>query len=82
MKYIEMIETRVKGIPAIIGVKSFDISEGSYNRNDVSDADFYGTSSTSYDILTTRGKHAPWLERKLSPVDRGQVVETIFNFMS
>ena len=40
--YIAEIETRVAGIPCIIGVTHFESQKGSYSYHAASDWDYYG----------------------------------------
>lgn len=62
MTYIAEIETRVAGIPCIIGVEEYQ--PGSYDRSCDSDMDYYGY--TEWQVLDRRGRPAPWLARKLT----------------
>jgi hypothetical protein len=66
MAYIAEIETRVAGIPCIVGVTYFDSVEGSYNYHAASDYDYHGYTECEFDVLDRRGRKAPWLERKLN----------------
>lgn len=66
MKYIAEIETRVAGIPCLIGVISFNRVEGSYNYNAASDMDYYGYTESEWEVCDRRGRKAQWLERKLN----------------
>ena len=66
MAYIAEIETRVAGIPCIVGVTYFDSVEGSYNYHAASDYDYHGYTECEFDVLDRRGRKAPWLERKLT----------------
>ena len=62
--YIAEIETRVAGIPCIVGVTHFESVAGD-SRAD-SDWDYYGYTECEFDVLDRRGRKAPWLERKLT----------------
>jgi hypothetical protein len=64
--YIAEIETRVAGIPCIIGVVDYSSTSGSYNRNAASDWDYYGYSESEWEVCDRRGRPAPWLTRKLT----------------
>lgn len=64
--YIAEIETRVAGIPCIIGVTHFDSVDGSYSYNAASDVDYYGYTESEWEVLDRRGRPAPWLSRKLT----------------
>lgn len=68
--YIATIETRVCGIPCMVGVSSYNFAApNQYADNDI---DYYGYTELCWDVLDQRGRIAPWLERKLSEdeVDR------------
>ena len=66
MAYIAEIETRVAGIPCIVGVTYFESVRGSYNYHAASDMDYHGYTECEFDVLDRRGRKAPWLERKLN----------------
>ena len=48
-------EYRVAGIPAIINVTDLDVSQSG----------MYNIISSEFEVCDRRGRHAPWLERKL-----------------
>ena len=66
MAYIAEIETRVAGIPCIVGVTYFESVRGSYNYHAASDWDYHGYTECEFEVLDRRGRKAPWLERKLT----------------
>ena len=66
MDYIAEIETRVAGIPCIIGVTEYECVKGSYSYHAASDWDYYGYTECEFDVLDRRGRKAAWLERKLT----------------
>jgi len=66
MAYIAEIESRVAGIPCIIGVTHFESVRGSYSYHAASDWDYHGYTECEFDVLDRRGRKAPWLERKLT----------------
>ena len=69
MSYIAEIESRVAGIPCIIGVTEYQ--RGSYNRWCDSDMDYYGY--IEWVVCDRRGRPAPWLERKLTSKDNNRI---------
>lgn len=77
MSYITEIESRVAGIPCIIGVTYFDSAEGSYDYNAASDWDYHGYVECEFDVCDRRGRRAPWLERKLSEEDTARIEREI-----
>jgi len=66
MTYIAEIETRVAGIPCIVGVTYFESVRGSYSYHAASDMDYHGYTECEFEVLDRRGRKAPWLERKLT----------------
>jgi hypothetical protein len=65
--YIFDVEFRLAGIPCLLRVKHFYKKEGSYDRNEDSDMDYYGYVEADWDICDLRGRLAPWLQRKVTP---------------
>jgi hypothetical protein len=82
MSYIAEIESRVAGIPCLIGVTHFDCVRGSYSYNAASDMDYYGYSESEWDVLDRRGRPAAWLERKLTDDDRQRIEQEIAEAMT
>lgn len=82
MSYIAEIESRVAGIPCMIGVSHFDCVRGSYSYNAASDMDYYGYSESEWDVLDRRGRPAAWLERKLTDDDRKRIEQEIAEAMT
>jgi len=66
MAYIAEIETRVAGIPCLVGVTYFECVRGSYSYHAASDMDYHGYTECEFEVLDRRGRKAPWLERKLT----------------
>ena len=82
MSYITEIESRVAGIPCLIGVSHFECVQGSYSYNTASDWDYYGYSESEWDVLDRRGRPAAWLERKLTDEDRQRIEQEIAEAMT
>ena len=82
MSYIAEIESRVAGIPCLIGVSHFDCVRGSYSYNAASDWDYYGYSESEWDVLDRRGRPAAWLDRKLTDDDRQRIEQEIAEAMT
>ena len=66
MAYIAEIETRVAGIPCIVGVTYFESVRGSYSYHAASDMDYHGYTECEFEVLDSRGRKAAWLERKIT----------------
>ena len=80
--YTAEIESRVAGIPCIIGVLSFDSVRGSYSYNAPSDMDYYGYTESEWEVLDRRGRKAPWLKRKLSDKDCNRIEQEIAEYFT
>ena len=77
--YQALVEIRAAGIPALAGVFSYSYQppfRGSPYLCSCSD-DFYGHEEVEWELLDRRGKPAPWLDRKLSPADRGEITREL-----
>lgn len=80
MKYIAEIETRVAGIPCLIGVVEY-----SYSRPDRSadnPHDYYGGAEIAWEVCDSRGRKAPWLQRKLTPIAFADIETEIIEYFS
>lgn len=82
MHYIAEIETRVAGIPCIIGVTHFESQKGSYSYHAASDLDYYGYTEAEWEVLDRRGRAAPWLAKKLTSSDAGRIEREIGKYFS
>lgn len=76
--YIAEIETRVAGIPCIVGVTHFESVAGD-SRAD-SDWDYYGYTEAEFEVLDRRGRPAPWLAKKLTSKDESRIEEEIAEY--
>ena len=73
--FIARVESRVAGIPCLIGVKTYNKVKpwgGSVYTCPSSD-DWYGYTELEFDVLDQRGRAAPWLDRKLTDMDRARI---------
>ena len=75
--YQNIIETRIAGIPAKIGVTHVYRQSGSLMQNEVSDLDYHGYLQFDYEVLDMQGKRAVWLERKLTDKIRSEIEQQI-----
>jgi hypothetical protein len=82
MKYIAEIETRVAGIPCLIGVIDFSRVGGSYSYHAASDMDYYGYTESEWDVCDSRGRKAPWLERKLNDKMISEIETTVAEYFA
>ena len=77
--YLEQVPVRARGIPALAGITYYDYQaplRGSPYLCACSD-DFYGHEELEWVILDRRGKHAPWLDRKLTQADREEITRAL-----
>lgn len=79
--YIAEIETRVAGIPCMIGVMEYNNVAGSYSYHAASDWDYYGYTDCTWEVLDRRGRKAAWLERKLDKYSRRDIETLIAKYM-
>jgi hypothetical protein len=82
MSYIAEIETRVAGIPCIIGVTYFESVSGSYSYYAASDWDYRGYTECEFTVCDRRGRPAPWLERKLTSKDESRIESEIAEYLA
>ena len=80
--YIAEIETRVAGIPCIIGVSYYNRVEGSHSYHAASDWDYHGYTEADWDVLDRRGRKAPWLAKKLTAKDESRIESEIGEYLS
>lgn len=81
MTYLAEIESRVAGIPCLIGVTDFSSVRGSYSYHADSDMDYYGYSESEWVVLDSRGRPAAWLERKLTDDDYDRIEQEVAQVM-
>lgn len=79
MTYKIEIETRVRGIPCIIGVTHFLKVPGNPYAM-YSDTEYNGYTECDYEILDKNGRKAPWLESKMTPADFTAVEKTVDDY--
>jgi hypothetical protein len=77
MSYLAEIETRVAGIPCIVGVTHFESVSGSFSYHASSDMDYHGYTESEWVVCDRRGRPAPWLERKLTKNDTSRIESEI-----
>ncbi|ADC64092.1 hypothetical protein [Allochromatium vinosum] len=78
--FITEIDTRVSGIPCLIGVESY--SHYSPDPNAIwSDWDYLGHTESDWRILDRRGRIAEWLECKMTAHDKARIEHEIDSYM-
>lgn len=70
---VDQFVSKVAGIPCIVEIDEY--IRGSYSPQADSDIDFYG--SVSFVVCDRRGRHAPWLEKKMTPRDESRILGEI-----
>ena len=79
-RYLAEIESRVDGIPCLIGVINFTCVRGSFSYSAASDMDYHGYTDAEYEILDRRGRSAPWLACKVDDDIDETIRETIVEY--
>jgi len=80
MEYIAEIETRVAGIPCLIGVVEYSYSRPDYSADNPHD--YYGGAEIAWEVCDRRGRKAPWLQRKLTPIAFADIETEIIEYFS
>lgn len=73
MEHLYRFESKVAGIPCLIGVSWVDGKLGSFDRNAPSDLDYLGWFESEWEVLDRRGRSAPWLAKKLTHADEDRI---------
>lgn len=76
-KFIETFESKVCGIPCIVGVSYYQSVKGSYNYHAASDWDYYGGTECEWELLDRNYRPASWLHDKAQNEDQIGVVDDI-----
>ena len=66
------MHTTISGIPCLVAVTYF-YKQPPLGPNCDSDWDCFGYTHIDFDVLDRRGRPAPWLERKLTDVERERI---------
>jgi hypothetical protein len=74
-------ETRVCGIPCIVRVLSWDSYTPAYISGPPENCYPAEGGEGEWEILDTRGRPAPWLERKMKTEDYVKLDEEVFEHM-
>jgi len=73
MAYLDKIETRIAGIPCLIGVTSY----GRHAYIAGAPENCAPGDCAEYDVLDMRGRPAPWLVQKMKMADITRILELI-----
>ena len=79
--YIAEIESRVCGIPCIIGVVGYDAYVPAYTSGPPEHCYPSEGGDGDYEILDRRGRPAPWLAKKMTAKDEDRVRAKIYEYM-
>lgn len=71
VKYLDSFESRIAGIPCLIGVTSLKSVPGNSGADNPDD--YYGYTEFEYDVLDRAGSPAPWLADKATPEDLREI---------
>ena len=78
MRFPQLVNVSVCGIPAIAKVTHLIVVKGS-SRADNPD-DYYGYSEVEFEICDRKGYPAAWLERKMTEAVHDEVEEMIWDW--
>lgn len=78
--YLATIESRISGIPCLIGIKDY-FKQEAQGRGADSDCDCYGYSESDWDVLDRKGYKAKWLEKKLTSKEEEKINNQIQIYM-
>ena len=81
MTYLTKIETKISGIPCIVGVTHFESVRGSFSYHAASDWDYHGYTECEFEVCDRRGRPAPWLARKMSTGDVSRIESEIVEYI-
>ena len=79
MSFIAEIETRVAGIPCIVGVTSFVNVRGNVSADN--EMDYHGYTESEFEVCDRRGRPAPWLARKMTSTDESRIESEIAEYI-
>lgn len=79
--YIAEIESRVAGIPCLIGVIDWEAYVPAYTSGPPDRCYPSEGGCGSWDVLDRRGRKAAWLERKLTAADERRIEQEVFDAM-
>ncbi len=72
------METRICGIPCIVELTNYRYTKPN-PRADNPDDYYGGFDDIEYKVLTTKGKPAAWLERKIKDDDHRRLVDELID---
>lgn len=79
--YIAEIESRVAGIPCLIGVIDWEAYVPAYTSGPPDRCYPSEGGCGSWEVLDRRGRKAAWLERKLTSADERRIEQEVFDAM-
>jgi hypothetical protein len=74
-------ESNVCGIPCIIRVTDWEPYQPAILRADPGDSHPSEGGEGEWEILDTKGRAAPWLERKMTSDDQSRITQEVFEHM-
>ena len=79
---LDDLASRREGEPELRVARIEFYEPGSFSYRAASDVDYYGYSEIEFEVLDRRGRHAPWLERKLDDAAIAEIEEAIGKYMT
>jgi len=80
--YIAEIESRVAGIPCLIGVIDWEAYVPAYTSGPTDRCYPSEGGCGSWEVLDRRGRKAAWLERKLTDKDTSRIEQEVGEYFS
>lgn len=81
MSYLAKVESKISGIPCLIGVMTYaNVKPWKGSAHSCpSDLDYYGYCEMEYDVLDRKGYMANWLSKKITDYDIERIEEAVHN---
>lgn len=72
---MDSFTSKVAGIPCVIKVDRFYVTQGTYSRQAETPDEYYGAQEIEFTVCDRNGRPAAWLERKLTDDDCSRIEE-------
>ena len=72
---MDSFTSKVAGIPCVIKVDRFYVTQGTYSRQAETPEEYHGACEIEFTVCDRNGRPALWLEKKLTDDDRARIEE-------
>ena len=72
------METRICGIPCVVELTNYTYTKANPRADNPNDY-YGGFDDVEYKVLTTKGKPAAWLERKITKKEHDEIVSQLID---